>query len=120
MSIVLYSKGYVKNKQASKAIDLFQQIENPNEVVLMVVLNACAQLQTDAALTLVKNISSDLFESDAWNPQLVTSQLDALMKCGDVKFAESIFNELNNKTLEMYNAILSGDVHDWFFRFHEV
>ena len=102
--------GYVENNEPSKAIDLFHEIENPNGVIRTLVLNACAQLQSAAALTLVKRISSHLSEADISNPYLVTSLLDALIKCGDIKSAESVFMTTKKKSLEMYGTMMSGNL----------
>ena len=98
----------MKNKEGKRAVDLFHQIANPDAVILILVLNACAQLQTQEALDLVKNVSSNLSSVHRSHPQLVTSLLDALMKCGDVKSAEFIFDEVNRKTLAMYGAMMKG------------
>ncbi|CAF1421264.1 unnamed protein product [Adineta ricciae] len=37
-------KGYVATNQAEKAIALFKQIEGPNDIIVNLLLNACAQL----------------------------------------------------------------------------
>ncbi|CAF4168540.1 unnamed protein product, partial [Rotaria magnacalcarata] len=47
-------KGYIKNKQANKAIALFNEIQNPNDVHMILLFNSCAQLKTKEALDLVK------------------------------------------------------------------
>ena len=44
---------------ANKAIDLFNMIKTPDEIVTMLLFNACAQLETTDALTLVKKTSRD-------------------------------------------------------------
>lgn len=90
-------------------MELFQRIEKPSEVTLILVFNACAQLQTTEALDLVKKISSNLAKSLGIHPYLTTSMLDALMKCGDVKSAESIFIGLTKKSPEMYGAMMNGN-----------
>jgi pentatricopeptide repeat protein len=107
------SLGYVKNKEARKAIDLFHKIKNPNEVILLLVFNACAQLQTKEALDLVKEIAINLPNSLDIHPNLMTSLLDALMKCGDVKSAEAVFIRMTKKSVGMYGAMIKGSV---FFR----
>ena len=43
------------------------------------------------------------------NHHLLTSLLDAAMKCGDVKYAESLFYSSKEKVLPMYGAMLKGD-----------
>ena len=39
---------------------------------------------------------------------LLTCLLYALMKCGDIKTAESIFNKSTEKVLPMYGAMMKG------------
>jgi hypothetical protein len=104
-----FSSGYIKNNLANKAIDLFNQIKNPDELNITVLFNACAQLRTDEALSLVKKISKDIPKSFYSNPRLVTSLLDALMKCGDVQHAELLFDTSRTKILPMYGAMMNGN-----------
>ena len=53
----LILSGYTENHMANKAIDLFNKIENPDEVIIVVLLNACAQLGGTEALDLVTQVS---------------------------------------------------------------
>ncbi|CAF3692905.1 unnamed protein product [Rotaria sordida] len=41
--INIFLKGYIKNNQPNKAIDLFNEIKNPNEIIINLLFNACAQ-----------------------------------------------------------------------------
>ena len=107
-SIVSSVKGYVTNTLADKAIDLFNQIARPNEVIINLLFNACAQLETPAGLNLVKQVQSKLPASSHANVWLVTSLLDALMQCGDTTSARSLFTTLPKKTLSMYAAMMKG------------
>ncbi|CAF1666252.1 unnamed protein product, partial [Rotaria magnacalcarata] len=66
-------KGYVDNNLPDKAIDLFNKIENPDDVNMILVFNSCAQLKTKEALDLVKKISKQIPESIYSNPHLFTS-----------------------------------------------
>jgi len=93
---------------AHKAIDLFNEIKNPNEICLTLLFNACAQLETEEALNLTKKISKNLEKSMYSNVRLSASLLDALMKCGDVAYAQSLFNALTKKSKEMYGAMMKG------------
>jgi pentatricopeptide repeat protein len=103
----LYS-GYVLNDLSNKAIDIFNQIKDPNEVIVTIVLNACAQLGTKASLDLVKKILKQIPKSFYSDPLLLTSSLDTLMKCGDVEYAESLFMKSTNKVLSMYGVMMNG------------
>ncbi|CAF5212278.1 unnamed protein product, partial [Rotaria magnacalcarata] len=103
-------KGYVDNNLLEKAIDLFNEIENPNDANVTILFNACAQLKTKEALDLVKKISKQIPKSFYSDPRLLTSLLDALMKCGDVAHAESLFYSSKQKVLPMYGAMMKGYV----------
>ena len=102
------SIGYVKNKQANKAIDLFHQMEKHNHVIYILLFNACAQLQTKEALDLVKQVSSNMPKSYQLDPNLITSLVDALNKCGDVEGAEAWFDQTKSKHLSLCNAMMKG------------
>ncbi|CAF4618135.1 unnamed protein product, partial [Rotaria magnacalcarata] len=105
-------KGYVDNNLPEKAIDLFNEVENPDEVNINLLFNACAQLKTKEALDLVKKISKQIPKSFYSNPRLLTSLLDALMKCGDVAHAEALFCSSKEKVLPMYGAMMKGYVEN--------
>jgi len=93
---------------SNKAIDLFNEIKNPDEICVTLLFNACAQLGTAEALNLTKKISKDIEKSIYSNVRLLTSLLDALMKCGDVTYAQSLFNTSSKKPIEMYGAMMKG------------
>jgi hypothetical protein len=59
-------------------------------------------------LNLVKKTSSTIPKSFHLNPRLLTSLLDALMKCGDIEHAQSLFNRSTNKVSSMYGAMMKG------------
>ena len=108
-SISLFA-GYVKNELPKEAVRLFNEVNNPNEVIVMLLFNACAQLKSPEALSIVRTVSSKIPRSFHSNSNLLTSLLDALMKCGDVSAAEHIFNNVKIKTNSMHGAIINGSV----------
>ena len=91
-----------------KVISLFQEIEKPDEAIIILLLNACAHLKTDQALKQVKIVLPNIPESFYSNVRLITSLLDALMKCGDVTSAETFFIQSTRKDLSMYGAMMKG------------
>ena len=93
----------------SKAIELFNEIKNPDVVIIILLFNACAQLGTNEALNLTKQVSLQIPKSFHSNPRLLPSLLDALMKCGDVTYAQSLFNTSTRKILPMYGAMMKGN-----------
>jgi hypothetical protein len=112
----LYS-GYVHNDLSNKAIDIFNDIQDPNEIIIIVLFNACAQLGTQASLDLVRKVLLEIPKSFHSNPRLLTSLFDALMKCGDVQNAEVLFIRSTNKVLPMYGAMMKGNNHFYSFKY---
>ena len=105
---IVLSIGYLTNGLPSEAIRLFKEIKEPNEVNVTLLFNACAQLRTEEALGMVKAVSSNMSKTFHSNTQLLTSLLDALMQCGDVKAAERVFGKLTAKTQYTFGVMIKG------------
>ncbi|UJR15885.1 hypothetical protein I4U23_002810 [Adineta vaga] len=103
-------KGYVKHAMPEKAIHIFDQINSPDDVAILLLFNACAQLGNKDALDRVKNVWKSIPSKFYTNTNLVASLIDALMKCGDVENARSVFDSSKSKALHMFNALMSGYV----------
>ena len=102
------SLGYVENQMEQKAIEIFKEIDNPSDSVLTMFFSACAQLKTDEALILIKKHlkqNSKLLNSDF---RVLTSLLDALVKCGDLNYAENLFGRLPKKSSSMYKVMINA------------
>ena len=97
---------------AEKAIELFNQVKNPDEIIVILLFNACAQLGTKEALFIAKEIAGKMPKSFYSHPYTLTSLLDALMKCGDVAYAQSLFDSSTNKVTSMYGAMMKGNHHE--------
>ena len=91
-----------------KAIHLFDQINNPDDVAILLLFNACAQLGNKDALDRVKNVWKTIPLKFYTNTNLVASLIDALMKCGDVESARSVFDSCKSKTIHMFGALMDG------------
>ncbi|CAM4770811.1 unnamed protein product [Rotaria magnacalcarata] len=101
-------KGYIKNNLPKEAIDIFDEIKDPDEITITLVFNACAQLGSEKELNLLKTISSKIPNSYFKSSNVLTSLIDAFMKCGDITSAESLFDTSTNKTISMYGAMMKG------------
>ena len=89
-------------------IELFHQIQSPDSVIIILLFNACAQLASDQALCLVKKVLRTIPKSFFENPRLLSSLIDALMKCGDVQLAQAWFEKSTNNVLSIYGAMMKG------------
>ena len=90
-------------------MELFKQVKKPNEIILALLFNTCAQLRTDEALKLVRKAASEMPTSAYSNLYVINSLLDALMKCGDVANARSLFDASTQKVVHMYGAMMKGN-----------
>ena len=70
--------------------------------------NACAELGTSEALDLTKRVSKEMPKASYSNSYILCSLLYALMKCGDVTHARSLFDKSTKKTVSMYAAMMKG------------
>ncbi|CAF1134433.1 unnamed protein product [Rotaria sordida] len=107
LKFFLFFPGYNTNNMANKSIDLFNEIENPDDVNFIMLFNACAQLGTHEALILIKKVLSQIPKYFYLNFHLLTSQLDALIKCGDFSTAEILLSKMK-KSVISYGNLMSG------------
>ncbi|CAF3372608.1 unnamed protein product [Rotaria socialis] len=110
-TLIMYGtmmKGYIKNNLPNKAIHLFKEIKDLDEVIVTLLFNACAQLATNEELDLLKTVSSKIPNSFYMDSYLLCSLIDAFMKCGDVTSAKLSFDRSTKKTLPMYRAMITG------------
>lgn len=77
-------------------------------MILVLLLNACAQLKTENILKLVKQVSSDMPLHFYTNVYVVTSLIDAFIKCGDSQSAERVFDRSKIKDQSSYGAMMKG------------
>ena len=90
-----------------EAIRVFKEVKHPDEVNVILVFNACAQLGTPEALTVVKAISASIPKSFSSNPRINNSLLDALIKCGSLVSAEKLFTTIDRSAIS-YGNLMSG------------
>jgi DNA polymerase III alpha subunit (gram-positive type) len=103
--------GYIRNGLAQRAIDLFQELSHVNEIVLTLLFNACAQVDTtDDVSNLIKSLSFNMTPSYYKNPRLFRSLLDGLMACGAVNRAETLFDESSINDASLYAVMMKGSL----------
>ena len=87
--------GYTKHRMAQKGLDLFKGIANPSEILVLLMLNACAQLGSRDALELARRAVDAMPKTYEKNAFILNSAFDMFIKCGDVASAESLFQRMN-------------------------
>ncbi|CAF4838862.1 unnamed protein product [Rotaria sp. Silwood1] len=103
-------KGYEKNEEYEKALDLYEQMSfKPNNVTYTIVFNICTQLANDRSKKIGKNLFELILTHDhQYDDFLLTSATNMLMKFGDVKNAERIFRLIRDKNIITYTIMING------------
>ncbi|GAB4838121.1 Pentatricopeptide repeat-containing protein At4g30700 [Ancistrocladus abbreviatus] len=101
---------YAQIGLTEKAISLFQEMQScdvhPNPITVTSILSACAQL---GALSLGKWVH-DLIEKESFesNIYVSTAVIDMYAKCGSIFQARKLFDEMPEKNVVSWNAMISG------------
>ena len=104
----LFGIGYVKNQISDQAIELFKKIKCPDDVLRILLFNACAQVGTRDALDFSREVFSKMTKSSQLNHRVLPSLLDTAVKCNDIEYAQSLFDKSGEKTLSMYGIMMNG------------
>ncbi|CAF2047183.1 unnamed protein product [Rotaria magnacalcarata] len=101
--------GYIQNNMCDKALDLFEEITlNLSDVSYTIIFNACAQLSTDRAIKVGRKLLDEMpkkFENDNY---IQNSTIDMLMKFGDARSAENLFQMIQKKNIITYGTMMNG------------
>ena len=83
-------------------------MENPNGILITLFFKACAQLPSEQSLDLVKSVWKKYQNTSLLDDHALSALIDALMRCGDVKNAETLFDQSAHKVLPMCGAMMRG------------
>ncbi|KAL5718413.1 hypothetical protein ACHQM5_011317 [Ranunculus cassubicifolius] len=102
--------GYVQCGNPKEAISLFTQMEQakaePNEVTVVAVLAACADL---GALDLGRRIHHYLCKCGfGGNIRVCNTLIDMYIKCGCLDIARQVFDDMEKRTVVSWSAMIGG------------
>ncbi|PIN15424.1 hypothetical protein CDL12_11936 [Handroanthus impetiginosus] len=102
--------GYAKSETPEKAFELFMEMQRddvvPNEYTLVSLLMACAQLGSLKLGQWVHEYAiKNGFEIGIF---LGTALIDMYSKCGSLKYAKRVFENMENKSAATYNAMITS------------
>lgn len=102
--------GFVQCGKPKEAIDLFSRMEEagerPNEVTVVAVLAACADL---GSLDLGKRIHEYSNQNGfSKNTRISNTLIDMYIKCGCLEIAQRVFNEMEDRTVVSWSAMIQG------------
>ncbi|CAF1337435.1 unnamed protein product, partial [Rotaria sordida] len=102
-------KGLKNNNMPEKIFDLLDQMTfKPDNYTLPILFNVCAQLANDRAMKIGRKLLDEMPNDYRNNNIILNSAMDMLMKSGDVKSAERIFDSIKKKNIITYGALMNG------------
>ncbi|XP_057820377.2 pentatricopeptide repeat-containing protein At3g12770 [Cryptomeria japonica] len=106
--------GYAQNGNGHEALRIFSQMRNcgmlPSSITIVNVMRACVWLETPHhakwihGLVVKSGFDSDIVVSN--------SLLSLYTKCRSIDFAELVFDEMPNRSLVSWNAMIAGYAHN--------
>jgi pentatricopeptide repeat protein len=94
---------------SDKALDLFKQMPfNLDDMNYTILFNACAQLSNDRAKQIGRKLLHQMPKQFETNNYIQSSAIDMLMKFGDIKNAEHLFQMNKKKSIVTYGAMMNG------------
>ncbi|KAF5746249.1 pentatricopeptide repeat-containing family protein [Tripterygium wilfordii] len=102
--------GLVRNGDMNRALQVFRDMQRenvmPNEVTIVCVLSACAQL---GALELGRWVHSYMRKFQIERNHFVCGALiNMYARCGDIDEARRVFEEMKERNVITYNSMISG------------
>ena len=102
--------GYAQNGRPHESLELFERMKaancKPNEVTLVGVLSACAQLGSDELGEQIGNyVESQRLPLTSY---LGSSLIDMYTKCGHVGRARNVFTRMERKVVITWNSMIRG------------
>lgn len=107
--------GYVKMQQCEAVFELVREFRAkeviilPDAVMLISVLSACA---LQAALNPGKEIHAYMLRTGVkMDEKLLSTVVDMYSKCGNVNYAEKVFQRIGKRDSVLYNVMIAGYAH---------
>lgn len=103
--------GYVKNNRSMEALQLFREMVGgsnmcPNEVTILAVISACAQLGDLETGRWVHDYIARTQQEHSIS--LSNSLIDMYSKCGEIDAAKRIFDSMSRRDLISWNSMING------------
>ena len=100
--------GYLENDLSENVLDLFEGMSvNADDVIYLIVFSACARLSDERATQIAKKLLKQISKNIADNDILLASAIHMLMRFGDVRHAEELF-QINKNNVTTCRMMMKG------------
>ncbi|KAL8047360.1 hypothetical protein ABFX02_08G235900 [Erythranthe guttata] len=104
--------GFVQNAKPREALEYFEKMQisgvQTDEITLVGVINACAQLGAAKYANWVRDIAEKSSFSIAKDSHLGSAMIDMYSKCGCLEEAYEIFKNMHKKDVYSYSSMIIG------------
>nr|DAD23333.1 TPA_asm: hypothetical protein HUJ06_024796 [Nelumbo nucifera] len=104
--------GYAQNGRPKEALRLFERMQDvgaeTDEVTLVGVISACAQLGALKYASWVRDIAEQAGLGPPWNVVIGSALIDMYCKCGSVVDAYQVFEGMTERNVFSYSAMILG------------
>ncbi|KAH1128985.1 hypothetical protein J1N35_000363 [Gossypium stocksii] len=104
--------GYVLSGECKKALEMFEEMktvgERPDEVTMLSLLNACADLGDLQVGMKIHWSLSEMVSSSGFNVLLGNALIDMYAKCGSIGRALKVFRDMREKDVSTWNSVIGG------------
>ncbi|XP_057952675.1 pentatricopeptide repeat-containing protein At5g44230 [Malania oleifera] len=104
--------GYAKNARPREALDFFERMQEAgvrtDEVTLIGVISACAQLGAAKYASWVQNVAEQSGLGATKTVVVGSALIDMFSKCGNVEDAYKVFASMNEKNVFSYSSMILG------------
>ncbi|CAF3460217.1 unnamed protein product [Rotaria socialis] len=92
-------KGLISNNMPTKVLDLFDEMNiKSNQAILTVLFGACSRVTNDRAMKIGRKLLNQMPKNFLNDNKLLTSAINMLMRFGDVRSAENLFQMIQKRT----------------------
>ena len=105
--IIFFLQGYLEHEMPQKAIDLFSDIDKPDEITTIVFFSACAQLKDEKTLVLAKKIFSQLPRQFHQSRFLLPTVFNMFCRYNDISTAEILFERIHRDVIT-YGSLMKS------------
>ena len=107
--VLVRHPGYISNGMPEKVIELFQNVSvEPDAVMLLLFFNACAKHVNERSILLGTEAIRRLPPQFSYHENLNNAAIDMLLKFGQIRDAERVFQSAKKKSADTYTTMMQG------------